>query len=162
MRKNRFSAAVEASARLLASVGAICAFLMFVAIMVDIVWREFLRGSTEYAVDLSELLMAPLVFLMLPYVAQVGANVKVDIIVDSLRPRLRRALGVVANILMLAFSALIGWAGWLATYDAYRFSSITESGIPKWLSLASMPFGCFVLCLQLMVIIGTPATAKGH
>lgn len=157
---NRLSIAVEACSRWLAAVGAFCAFAMFLAIMVDIVWREILRGATEYAMDLTELMMAPLVFFMLPYVAQVGANVKVDLIIENLRPRLRHTFELVGYVLLLLFAALIFRVGWLTTYDAYRFSSATESGIPKWLSLISIPFGSAVLCLQVIVLIGRHVSGK--
>ena len=160
MRRDRFYAAVEAVVRGLAAIGSFCAFAIFVCMMVDIVWREVLRGSTEYAVDLSELLMVPLVFLILPYVAQIGANVRVELFIDSVSPRLRFIFELVSYLVFLPFAVLIGWVGWLATYDAYRFTSITESGIPKWPAMALIPFGSAFLCMQIIVLISRHISSK--
>src|SRR5689334_18763315 len=104
MRNDRLALAVEACVRALAALGSLCAFAIFGCMTVDIVGREMFRLSTDYAIDLSELLMVPLVFLVLPYVAQVGANVKVDLLANKAGPRLRRALELTGHALFLPFA----------------------------------------------------------
>ena len=163
MQPNRFAITVEAGVRGLAALGSLCAFAIFVCVAADIIGREVFRASTDYAIDLSELLMVPLVFLVLPYVAQVGANVRVDIVTNNLGPRLRFACNLLGHVLFLPFAGLIGWGGWLAAHDAYRFASTTESGLMIWPALAAIPAGSAVLSVQVLVLIGRdlfqPATA---
>jgi TRAP-type C4-dicarboxylate transport system permease small subunit len=154
MQTDRFAFTVEACVRGLAALGALCAVSLFVCVSVDIVGRDVFRMSTDYAIDMSELLMVPLVFLVLPYVAQVGANVKVDIVLNRAGPRLRSIFELISHLLFLPFAGLVGWSGWLATHDAYRFASITASGVKVWPALAAIPLGSTFLCAQILVLIG--------
>jgi TRAP-type C4-dicarboxylate transport system permease small subunit len=95
--------------------------------------------------------MVPLVFFVLPYVAQIGANVKVDLVINSLSAGPRRFCKIVAQLIFLPFAVLVGWAGWLSTYDAYRFNSVTEAGVPLWPILACIPIGAIFLSFQVIL-----------
>jgi TRAP-type C4-dicarboxylate transport system permease small subunit len=143
--------AIENMGRVLATIGSLCAFIIFVSMVTDVIGREVFSKSTEYAVDISELLMVPLVFLVLPYVAQVGANVKVDILTDRMSPVIRHVVYIISLLLFLPFAGLIAWTGWLSTYDAFRFNSVTAAGIPLWPALLMIPIGAVLLCGQLLV-----------
>jgi TRAP-type C4-dicarboxylate transport system permease small subunit len=147
----QIAVAIERTGRLFATIGSFCAFVIFVSMVVDVIGREVFSTSTEYAVDISELLMMPLVFLVLPYVAQVGANVKVDIVTDRMSPGMRQIAYIISLTLFLPFAGLIAWTGWLSTYDAYRFASVTHTGIPIWPALSMVPIGGLLLCGQLSV-----------
>jgi TRAP-type C4-dicarboxylate transport system permease small subunit len=142
---------IEASVRALAALGSLCAFGIFVSMLIDVIGREVFRASTELAIDLSELLMVPLVFLVIPYVAQIGANVKVDLLINALSAGPRRLFEIVAQLIFLPFAALVGWAGWLSTHDAYRFNSVTEAGVPLWPVLVCIPVGATFLACQIVV-----------
>ena len=142
---------IEVSVRGLAALGSLCAFAIFASMLVDVIGREVFKVSTELAIDLSELLMVPLVFFVVPYVAQIGANVKVDLLINALSAGPRRFCQIVAQLIFLSFAALVGWAGWLSTYDAHRFNSITEAGVPLWPVLACIPLGAIFLTCQIIV-----------
>jgi TRAP-type C4-dicarboxylate transport system permease small subunit len=108
--------------------------------------------------------MVPLVFFVLPYVAQIGANVKVDLVINALSAGARRFFEIVSQLIFLPFAALIGWAGWLSAYDAYRFNSVTEAGVPLWPVLACIPIGAIFLMCQIVLNIardlGAPALSR--
>jgi TRAP-type C4-dicarboxylate transport system permease small subunit len=135
-----------------------------VSMLIDVIGREVFKASTELAIDLSELLMVPLVFFVLPYVAQIGANVKVDLVINALSAGARRFFEIVAQLIFLPFAALVGWAGWLSAYDAYRFNSVTEAGVPLWPVLACIPIGAIFLMCQIILNIardlGAPAPSQ--
>src|SRR5437763_9526744 len=90
---------IEALIRGLAALGSLCAFGIFVSMLVDVIGREIFMSSTELAIDLSELLMVPLVFFVLPYVAQIRANVKVDLVINSLSAGPRQVFEIIAQLI---------------------------------------------------------------
>jgi len=164
MVARRVTHLIEACVRALAALGSLCAFAIFLSMLIDVIGREVFKASTELSIDLSELLMVPLVFFVLPYVAQIGANVKVDILINALGASARRFFEIVAQLIFLPFAALIGWAGWLSTYDAYRFNSLTEAGVPLWPVLACIPIGATFLFCQIILNIardlGSPTSIE--
>jgi hypothetical protein len=44
---------IEASVRGLAGLGSLCAFAIFVSMLIDVIGREVFKASTELAIDLS-------------------------------------------------------------------------------------------------------------
>lgn len=158
----RLAAQIESIARAMGAIGSFCAFVIFLTIVIDVTGREIIGVSTKYALDINELLMLPLVFLVLPYVAQIGANVRLDIFTSRLGPRGQRVTEVFAQAVFLVFAALIAWGGWNATYDAYRLQSVTQVGeLPIWPAFLTILLGGVVLCLQTLILIiraaATPA-----
>ena len=145
--------AVEWTVRAAAVLGSLFALAIFLAVAWDIVGREVLGRSTTIAVDLSEQMMVPLVFLVVPYVAQIGGNVRLDLLTNRLRDRSHRLVIGTGHFLFLVFAGLIAWRGWSLTWDAIRFHSLTDTiGLPTWPFLAAIPVGGILLCLQLLVL----------
>jgi len=119
----------------------------------DVVMRYVLRLPFLGAYEMTELAMALIVFLGLPYCAATGGHVAVDVLAPVLdRPGLRW-LGVAVHLAGAALCALMAWQAVLyALSSRSRGEATNMLKIDLWpfelLSAASLALFCAVLLLQ--------------
>lgn len=97
----------------------------------DVIGRYFLNAPLRGAFELTEVLLAALVFSALPLVGRAGEHVDVDIVTNFFPSGLQRALALVVAIIcagtLLVFAWRLGLLGQAQATDGAR----TESwGIP--------------------------------
>ena len=108
----------------LAEALAIVALLAVTAlIMAQIVAREVFTVGLSWADELARYAGLCVVFLAVPALLARDEHVRVDMFLNMMPPRLRSAVGIGNEILMVAFGALFVTAGWLFMERAAKFST---------------------------------------
>ncbi len=75
----------------------------------DVIGRYALNAPLPGAFELTEILLAALVFAALPLVGRAGGHVDVDILTDRLPGRARRAVALVVALLCAAILLVFAW-----------------------------------------------------
>jgi TRAP-type mannitol/chloroaromatic compound transport system permease small subunit len=116
-----------------------------------------LHGATEGITEL----MVIIVFLSLPHVQRVGANIRVELAYSHFGPRTRAVLDTVAAVAALAFFGLLFWQGLEAATFSWRIRESTMSAvrIPIYPAKFAILLGAAISMLQLVVDIVESARA---
>lgn len=124
---------------------------MALLIPIDVFGRYFFGKPTLIAVEISGYLLVGLVFLGLVYTAHVDRNIKVELLTDRLRPRVRKQLHDVVTIFSILFSAWLAWftLGPVMMDFALGTTSLTGTAIPIWMPSALIPLGFALLAVKL-------------
>lgn len=136
--------------RALEILAAVLLFAMMVLTFVDVVLRYVFNAPIRGSFEVSETMMAVLIFAGLPMVSRQGEHIAIDSLVRLAPPILRRLSAVVVQVGCAA--ALVGMA-WLLWIKAARFTAAGD--VTQTLKL---PIGPVV---QLMAVL-TLVTAAIH
>ncbi|CTQ31876.1 TRAP-type C4-dicarboxylate transport system, small permease component [Jannaschia rubra] len=94
----------------------------------DVVGRYFLNAPLPGAFELTELMLAALVFAALPLVGRAGGHVDVDIVTEHLPARPRRAIALavaaLCALVLLIFAWRLGLLGAQQMADGMRSESL--------------------------------------
>ena len=141
----------------LASVAGALLFAMMTLTFVDVVMRYFFNAPIKGGFEVTEMMMAVLIFAGLPLVSRKNEHVTIDAF-DRLFPvGMRRALHVVIHLVCAV--ALIGMA-WLLFIKAGRFAEIGD--ITQTLKIPIAPFVYLMAALTLATAVVHVAAAFGR
>ena len=115
-------------------------------IVAQVVGRNLFDIGMPWADELSRFCGVALVFLCVPILALRGQHVAVDMVPMMLPPAWRRIVAVMAEVMILAFSAFSLWALYAFLGRAWKFATPTL-GIPNWVyyTPAAICFGLLAL-----------------
>lgn len=135
---------------ILGSVGIV--FMMFL-ICGDIIGRYVLRMPIAGAFELSEFIMAGIIFVGFAYTQAQKAHIKIDLLTPRLSPSAQYFLNIFNLSLTLCFYALITWRGGVAVWRAFLLDDKTAGlvRIPFWPAKAVVPIGATLFCLQILL-----------
>lgn len=139
--------------RLLDALGMLAALLLAGAallIAVEILLRGFSLGSLPWVIEAVEYTLLAVTFLAAPWVLRAGAHVRVDIVVENLRPRFRRIADAMANVIGLVVCAIIFYYGLKSAIGLYdsgtRIFKILV--VKEWWLFALVPFSCSLMFIE--------------
>lgn len=98
--------------RLSSALGLLCGLLLFALIALtctDVVSRYWFNAPVNGAFELTELLLAALIFAALPLTTGAGAHVEVDLLAGFSGPKLRTAMRWLAALLSALVLAVLAW-----------------------------------------------------
>ena len=113
----------------LAAAGLIAAAIL-AALGYDLVARNVFDAPTLWALDVSRFLLLFLFFLALAPALESGAHVAVDLLHHYVGPKTRRALSVLARLLILVFGGFLMWQVCRTTYEAFVDNGLFPTVIP--------------------------------
>ena len=149
-------AALVRLARLVATVILVGAVILNFA---NVVGRYFLDAPIEWAEEVMLFLMVGIVFLGAVPVAAEGRHIKMDILVNMLPRRGRRAFEILGGIIEIAVALIIVWVGWPVIKQLYLFDQRSQAAnMPLWIPQALVPLGLTLLALATAARL---VTAKG-
>ena len=96
-----FARLVERPARWLAWLSALLILAMSFWITYDVVTRNLFDWASPWAFDLSEYSLVWMTFLAAPWILLRDGHVRVEILIDALRPRPQRAIGIAVSVIGL-------------------------------------------------------------
>lgn len=139
--------------RLLAACGAVAALsIAFIAVGVslDVVMRNAGIGGISWMLEASEYGLFIGTFLGAPWALRLGAHVRVDVLIDGLPPRARRAADLFADVIGLAVSAVILHYSVRVAAAAYHHGArmIKDLIFPEWYLYALIAFSAMLLCIE--------------
>lgn len=148
------SGAIEWIGRVLGIVAGLVVVAMTCVMAFEAISRYVFNSPTTWALDVSEMLMLPIVYLGVAYATQVGAHVKVDAVVMRLSPAKQARVAVFSYLVSLAFAGMALWLGWQDAVDfAQRWPLTTAARLPVAPVVMLLPLGAALFCLQLLVLL---------
>lgn len=132
-----------------------CVFVAFIMLCVTaLVTLRYLLGVSisSWAVETTEYSLLYITFLGSAWVLSKEAHVKVDVILNLLKPNTQAVVNFITSILCVITCLVITWYGvkvtWSNFQSGYFIPSILQP--PKWPILAVIPVGTFLLFIQFL------------
>jgi len=119
-------------------------------ILFEIVYREIAGHSTFIAEEYSGYFMAAMVYLAAGYALQKSEHIRVGLVRERLSPQAQRWMDVIAGVLGILFSALLVYALFKQTADAWHYGtrSFMPSRTPMVYPYSTAFIGSIVLFLS--------------
>lgn len=121
------------------SLGLGAALILFALVLitcVDVVGRYFFDAPLSGAFELTEVLLAALVFAALPLTTERREHVEVDLVTGFLGPRARQLLSAFAGLFSAALLATLAWR-----LASHAMGSFEDGAVTNALEIPLAPFG---------------------
>lgn len=148
----RANRALELLAEWLALAGGIVVVILMMMISLDALGRKTF-GALPGALEFSEALMAPAVFLPLMFVQMKRENVFVSVVTNSLPLRWQAWLDGVAALVGILVFGFLTWLAWRTAVNAFaiREYRVAIVDVPIWPFRWMIVFGTGCLVFQLVL-----------
>jgi TRAP-type C4-dicarboxylate transport system permease small subunit len=159
----RIEAALLAATRGLTMVAAAATAAIFAVVFAAVVMRYAVGAPFAFTEELSGLLLAMSVFLMLPLTVAANLNIRITLVTERLRGTAARLAWVFGELILLAFFAVFAWEAWKFFGLALRFKEKSEQAqlvLAPWKLAAA---ALFLLCalIALWRALRPPPTSEG-
>ena len=139
--------------RLSQACGAVSIILIMASVLVVsqmVFVRYILSASTVWQTEFVIYALVAATFLGSPYVLLHKGHVNVDLLIGNARSGPKFYLKLLADLIALAFCALLAWSGWEHFHEAWSGGWTTDTvwALPLWIPLLPLPLGIGILCLQ--------------
>jgi TRAP-type C4-dicarboxylate transport system permease small subunit len=144
-------------AGLLSSITRVCAVLSGVALLAmaflgvaDILGIHLFGQPVPGVVELTSSLMVVSIFFGLPITEARGKNVRIEILIDRAPPGLKRVLGVISRLTMVALFSLIAWFGWQSFMRSVVTNEFAQGliEVPYWPSRLALVIGAVLVVIH--------------
>ncbi|MBV1789981.1 TRAP transporter small permease [Marinobacterium sp. D7] len=115
----------DAVQHLLSGTAALIMLLMMLLTLVDVLGRYLFDAPVTGAFEVTELMLASVIFLGLPLVTAEGGHIVVDILDSALGPRLRLVQQWTVGLINIAAFAVLSWMLWEHAFKVYRYEDTT-------------------------------------
>ena len=135
-------------------VGVVFLVLMMLATTADVVLRSIFNTAvlSPYTFEAVEFMMVILIFFGLSYCELQKGNITVDLLVSRLSTRIQLLLDAATYGLTIAFVLLLIWRSVAqALFVREAGTHATALGFPIYIFMLVIAFGCFLLCLSLII-----------
>jgi len=133
------------------------AFLMAAMTLVtfmQVVARYVFNYSFVWALELTGVMFAWLIFAGMSYGVRVGAHIGVDVLVKSLGRGARRAVVVAAALLCLAYALIVTWGGYQYVRKMYDVGILMQDiPIQQWIPRIILPLGFAMLAFRFAEVL---------
>ena len=136
----------------LAVIAAVILVWVILWVCAEVVMRYFLNRPLIWVVEVSEISLLYITFLGTAWVLKREGHVKMEIVLNRLRPRTQALLGIMSSIIRIGICCILVWYGAQVTWDhwlrgAYRYTVLET---PNYLVLLIIPIGSFLLFIQFL------------
>jgi C4-dicarboxylate transporter DctQ subunit len=120
----------------------------------QVVLRYVFNGGFTWALELTSVLFAIMIFVGISYGVRVGAHIGVDALVKLLPSQTRRVVAIVAVLLVMVYVALVlaGSYEYVSKMAAVGIE-LDDMPIERWKVLAVMPLGYALVGLRFLQIL---------
>jgi len=126
--------------------------ILFAMLLVsaEVISRKFFNMPIPGQLELSELLMPPIIFLAIAYTQSTGGHVRVTVVIDHLPPAWRHATEILVKLLAIAVYAVLCFYSAKYAYRTWQFHDVTMSPpyLLIWPSAIVVPIGMFLVTLR--------------
>lgn len=139
------------------------ALAILAALTYDLVARNVFGAPTLWALDVSRFLMLVLFFFALAPTLEAGSHVSVDVLQHYLPAGPRRAMRILAQVLLLVYGAFLMWQICRHTYDAFIDDALFPTVVPIKLKHVYWvgPLGVLQFLLTAVVLLAEDLRWKG-
>ncbi|HEY0834740.1 MAG TPA: TRAP transporter small permease [Azospirillum sp.] len=135
--------------RVLAYTAAAVMFLMMALTLIDVVGRDLFSAPLPGGFEVTELLLAVIIFLGLPLVTAEAAHVDVDICDPTVPERLKPYQDVLIGLINIGAFGTMAWMLWRFALRTYEYGDTT--------AILQIPFAGLVFLMAVMVSLSTLA-----
>ena len=122
---------------------------MTLVTFVQVVARYVFNYSFTWAMELTDVLFAWLIFIGASYGVRVGAHIGIDMLVRKLGPVAARWVGLLAAGLCMAYAATLAVGGWQYLAKLYEVGIYMQDiDLPQWMPRTVLPLGFGLLTLR--------------
>jgi C4-dicarboxylate transporter DctQ subunit len=108
----------------------------------QVVARYVFNYSFVWAVELTTMLFAAMIFLGAAYGVRTGSHIGVDVLIRALGPKAARVVGAIAVLACLVYSVILFIGSWTYVSKMYEIGILAQDlPIPQWVPKVVMPFG---------------------
>jgi C4-dicarboxylate transporter DctQ subunit len=131
----------------------IAAFLMaamMVVITLDVILRNLGYQSSAHFFTFTEYALLIVPCLGAPWLAREKGHIYVEILLLSLRPRLRSAMTVLIGLLCITVCLVIAWYGFDVTLRDYlqNEKDVRSMDFPRWMVIGFIPLSFFMMAIE--------------
>ena len=122
------------------------------AVCLEVFMRYVVNQPLTWVVELSEYALLYICFLGTAWALRNDNHVKVDIVLNTLPPRVRNVLGVISSLLGLSIAAILLIWGTLATWEKFETGAYNPTVVefPSWIVLLCIPLGSLFLGIRFL------------
>ena len=122
------------------------------SVCLEVVLRYFFNRPQVWVIETAEYALLFITFLGAAWVLRNEGHVKVDLLINQLRPRAQTAINTVTSIVSAAVCLILTWYTGQLAFDHLQRGVVSEKMLtfPKGVLLAVIPVGCFLLFIQFL------------
>ncbi|MDP2759837.1 MAG: TRAP transporter small permease [Sideroxyarcus sp.] len=127
----------------------------------QVVMRYVFNSGFIWAVELTTILFAFMIFIGISYGVRVGAHIGVDALVKLFPPGIRRIVSIVAVLLCLLYAGMVIYGSFQYVMKMKMVGiELEDLPIPMWMVRAILPIGFALLVLRFLPILYNLITGK--
>lgn len=148
----------------LAVIAGVLTILVMLLTCYLVVMRYIFLRPPAWIVELSEYILLYITFFGAAWLLRKNGHVNVDIVLIFLPNSWKRALNVITAVLgSISCLILTAIASWVTANNYIRgLYSIQTLSVPKWILLAVIPLGSFLLAIQFLRRLNTALAEYGR
>ena len=136
----------------------ISAFVLLVLMLLtaaDATGRYIFLQPVRGGYDISQQLMAYVIFLGLAYVLITGGHIRVVFIVEKFPRKFRSSAQIMTDIIGLGFCIVLIWGSWVQFWYAWVSKELLLSAITlyTWPGKLAMPIGFFLMAVEFLLYL---------
>ena len=129
----------------------------------QVVARYVFNYSFVWALEITGVLFAWLIFLGMSYGVRVGTHIGVDVLVRAVGPRTARVLGAIAALLCIVYSLVLAWGGLQYVLKMHDVGILMQDvPVPQWIPRIVLPLGFVLLALRFGQALWRVVTGRQH
>ena len=146
-----FDRIVNRLSAMLNIVGMSIIMVMMFLTTIDVVGRKVFNHPIKGGLELSEFMLAAVIWLGLAYTTVMRGHISMTLLVSRFSPRTQAFFDIPACLAGLLYFVLIGWQGFEMVLTAHQLGDVTDVlRLPVFLFRVLVPVGSFVVCLVLI------------
>ena len=127
---------------------------MTLVTFMQVVARYVFNYSFVWALELTGVMFAWLIFVGMSYGVRVGAHIGVDAVVKSLAPGTARLVGMVATLLCIVYASIVFVGGFQYVRKMYDVGILMQDmPIQQWIPRAILPVGFALLAFRFAEVL---------
>ncbi|MFO7543252.1 MAG: TRAP transporter small permease [Thiobacillus sp.] len=135
--------------------------LMTLLTFLQVVMRYGFNSGFVWALELTTIFFAVMIFVGISYGVRVGAHIGVDALVRKFPPRLRRTTSIIVVLLCLFYAGLVIYGSWIYVSKMYVIGvELEDMAIPIWVVRAILPLGFALLALRFGQVLWALITGR--
>jgi len=136
----------------------VCGYsLIFITFMVctEALARNFIKFSFLGTQELSQIVVAWVVFPALAYALIIGTHVRVTLLTRLMRPGLRAGCEVFSYLGGLIFFAYFSYFAWPYFWESWKIREVPMAPVelPLWFAKLAMPIGTTLFSIQFLILL---------
>lgn len=147
-----FSGGVFAASAVVNGIGIGVVVVLMLLLVADVVLRRFFNQPIRGSYELTQLIMAIVVFFTIAYCAAQKGHVAIEVLVARLPQRLQVVIEILMYLFSLGLWGLLSWGLSLQAINVWRMAETTNLlGLPSYPFVLVAVFGSALLTLVILI-----------